>query len=546
MSTSAKYKRLSALFIVLLGLLALGLSPTFASDSKDLPLAPQGYCPGETYSDVCPEDWFYIYVMDLTSVGAVSGRGDGTFLPLYEISRGQVMKVVVQALDLSAAMPSSPTFADVPASHTFYQWIEVGAANGLASGYPCGGRGEACDSQHRPYFRSNYSVSRGQLAKMLVTAKNWTPLTPSQATFRDVPAGSPFYGYVERVAANGVIGGYPCGGRGEACPGTYFRPSGTATRAQASKMVSLTRRDGRPIPTPTPRPTETGACTVFPANNIWNRRVDTLPLHPMSSAYIASIGSDSNVHADFGSGLWDGGPIGIPFVKVPANQPVVDINFTAYGDESDPGPYPVPTSAPVEGGPDADGDRHVLVLQESTCMLYELYRAFPNSDGSWDADSAAAYDLRSNALRPEGWTSADAAGLPIYPGLVTYDEVASGVIRHAIRFTAPDTQRKYVWPARHFASDSDDPDLPPMGLRVRLKSSVDLGHYPQQVRVILQAMKDYGLILADNGSPWYISGAPDPRWDNDMLHAMDDLQGSDFEAVYTDDLMVEEDSGQSR
>ncbi|HYP20556.1 MAG TPA: hypothetical protein VEY08_10815 [Chloroflexia bacterium] len=311
-------------------------------------------------------------------------------------------------------------------------------------------------------------------------------------------------------------------------------------------MVSLTRRDGRPIPTPTPRPTATGACTVFPANNIWNRRVDTLPVHPMSSAYIASIGSDANVHADFGSGLWDGGPIGIPFVKVPAHQAMVDINFTAYGDESDPGPYPVPTNAPVEGGPDADGDRHVLVLQESTCMLYELYRAFPNSGGSWDADSAAAYDLRSNALRPEGWTSADAAGLPIYPGLVTYDEVASGVIRHAIRFTAPDTQRKYIWPARHYASDSDDPDLPPMGLRVRLKSSVDLGHYPQQVRVILQAMKDYGLILADNGSPWYISGAPDPRWDNDMLHAMDDLQGSDFEAVYTDDLMVDADSGQSR
>ncbi|HEY0068790.1 MAG TPA: S-layer homology domain-containing protein, partial [Chloroflexia bacterium] len=495
---------------------------------------------------VCPEDWFYIYVMDLTAIQAVSGHADGTFRPDYEISRGQVMKVVVQAMDLSAAMPSSPTFADVPAGHTFYQWIETGAAMGLASGYPCGGPGEACDSQDRPYFRSNYSVSRGQLAKMLVVAKSWTPLTPGTATFQDVPAGSAFYGYVERVAANGVINGYPCGGPGESCPGTYFRPSGTATRAQASKMVSLARRDGRPIPTPTPQPAGSGACPIFPADNIWNRRVDTLPLHPMSNAYIASIGLESNVHADFGSGLWDGGPIGIPFVKVPAGQPMVNINFTNYGDESDPGPYPVPTSAPVEGGPDDDGDRHVLVLQDGTCKLYELYRAFPNPDGSWDADSAAVYDLRSNALRTEGWTSADAAGLPIYPGLVTYDEVASGAIRHAIRFTASETQRKYIWPARHFASDSDDPDLPPMGLRVRLKSSVDLGHYPQQVRVILQAMKDYGLILADNGSPWYISGAPDPRWDNDMLHAMDDLQGSDFEAVYTDDLMVDPNSGQSR
>ena len=545
MARASHKTRFSVVSIILLGL-TLAVGTCFATDTKVAPSAPQGYCPDQTYSDVCPEDWFYIYVMDLTDAGAVSGRPDGTFGPDAQISRGQVMKVVVQAMALSAPSPSSPTFADVPTSHTFYQWIEIGTAKGLASGYPCGGRGEACDSQHRPYFRSTSSVTRGQLAKMLVSAKQWTPLTPGTPTFRDVPEGSTFYGYVERVAANGIINGYPCGGPGEPCPGTYFRPSGTATRAQASKMISLTRRDGRPIPTPTPRPSESGACPMFPANNIWNRRVDTLPVHPMSNAYIASIGLEHNVHADFGSGLWNGGPIGIPFVKVPAGQAMVDINFTAYGDESDPGPYPVPTNAPVEGGPEADGDRHVLVLQESTCTLYELYRAFPNADGSWDAESAAVYDLRSNALRPEGWTSADAAGLPIYPGLVTYDEVTSGAIRHAIRFTAPDTQRKYIWPARHFASDSDDPDLPPMGLRVRLKSSVDLAHYPQQVRVILQAMKDYGLILADNGSPWYISGAPDPRWDNDVLHAMDDLQGSDFEAVYTDDLMVQPDSGQSR
>ena len=541
-SNRTRYVVASALLLMLIFAVS-----TCLAGSKVAPSSPHGYCPDETYPDVCPEDWFYIYVMDLTSVQAVSGYADGTFRPEDRISRGQVMKVVVQAMELSAALPSSPTYADVPANHTFYQWIETGAANGLASGYACGRPGEACGGGNKPYFRSSAYVSRGQLAKMLVSAKGWTPLTTGTPTFKDVPTGSTFFGYVERVAANGVINGYPCGGPGEPCPGTYFRPSGSATRAQASKMISLARRDGRPIPTPTPKPVAAGACPIFPADNIWNRRVDTLPVHPNSNAYIASIGLEDNVHADFGSGLWDGGPIGIPFVKVPANQPMVGINFTAYGDESDPGPYPVPTNAPIEGGPGADGDRHVLVLQEGTCKLYELYRAFPNPDGSWDADSAAVYDLRSNALRPEGWTSADAAGLPIYPGLVTYDEVASGAIRHAIRFTAPETQADhYVWPARHYASDSGDPDLPPMGLRVRLKSSVDLSGYPQQVRVILQAMKDYGLILADNGSPWYISGAPDERWDNDMLHAMDDLQGSDFEAVYTDDLMVEPDSGQSR
>jgi hypothetical protein len=290
MAKTSSRTRYAILSCTLLGLV-LAVSTCFAAGSKVAPSAPQGYCPGETYSDVCPDDWFYIYVMDLTGAGAVSGRADGTFGPDEQISRGQVMKVVVQAMGLIAALPASPSFADVPASHTFYQWIEIGAAKGLASGYACGGPGEPCDTQHRPYFRSGSSVTRGQLAKMLVISKQWTPLTTGTPTFRDVPAGSTFYGYVERVAANGVINGYPCGGLGEPCPGLYFRPSGTATRAQASKMISLARRDGRPIPTPTPRPAGSGACTIFPANNIWNRRVDALPVHPMSNAYIASIGT---------------------------------------------------------------------------------------------------------------------------------------------------------------------------------------------------------------------------------------------------------------
>ena len=293
-------------------------------------------------------------------------------------------------------------------------------------------------------------------------------------------------------------------------------------------------------------PDTTDECTVLPDDNIWNRRVDTLPIHPNSNHYISSIGASTTLHADFGSGEWppgSGSPIGIPVVDVPAWQTPVPIIYTDYGNESDPGPFPIPADAPIEGGPSGTGDRHVIAVDRTACVAYELFNAFPNGDGSWSASSGASYDLRSNALRPAGWTSADAAGLPIYPGLVTYDEVASGSIDHAIRFTAPQTQRAYVWPARHFASNSTNPALPPMGMRFRLKQSFDISGYPADVQVILRAFKQYGLILADNGSPWYISGAPDERWDNDMLHGWDDIPGSAFEAVDVSGLMIDPDSG---
>ncbi|HEX7502933.1 MAG TPA: hypothetical protein VF451_05900, partial [Acidobacteriota bacterium] len=291
--------------------------------------------------------------------------------------------------------------------------------------------------------------------------------------------------------------------------------------------------------------TALGSCPLLPADNIWNARVDTLPLDANSGDYVNAIGTGAIVHADFGSGTWDGGPIGIPFVSVPGSQTPVTIHYTAYGSESDPGPFPVPADAPVEGGSDGDGDRHVLVADRDNCMLYELYRAFPQGDGSWNAESGARYDLRSNALRPAGWTSADAAGLPIFPGLVRYDEVAAGEIAHAIRFTAPETRQAYVWPARHHASSSSDPSLPPMGQRFRLKAGVDISGYSVPVQAILAAMKKYGIILADNGAAWYISGAPDERWDNDMLHELDQVRGSDFEAVDCSGLMVDPDSGQA-
>lgn len=292
-----------------------------------------------------------------------------------------------------------------------------------------------------------------------------------------------------------------------------------------------------------------GGCPVLPADNIWNTPVDTLPVDTNSAAYIDSIGSADNVHADFGSGVWPPGstsPIGIPFDTVPFTQTLVAITSFLYASESDPGPYPIPANAQIEGGPSGTGDRHVLILRQGECKLYELYRAFPNGNGTWRADSGAIFDLNSNALRPDTWTSADAAGLPILPGLVRYDEVAAGEINHALRFTAPQTRDSYVWPARHQAGDPGA-NLPPMGQRFRLKASFVIDNsFSPHAQTILRALKKYGMILADNGSSWYISGAPNPNWDNDVLHELDVVEGSDFEAVNVSSLMISPNSGQAR
>ena len=275
-------------------------------------------------------------------------------------------------------------------------------------------------------------------------------------------------------------------------------------------------------------------CPIFPANNAWNERVDTLPVAADSAQLIASIGLSTGLHPDFGSGLWDGGPIGIPFDVVSKATPRSRVRF-GYADESDKAAYPIPKSVHIEGGAQSDGDRHALLLDRDACKLYELYDLH-GSGSSWTAGSGAIWSLRSNRLRPAGWTSADAAGLPIFPGLARYDEVARGVIDHALRFTASRTRRAYVYPARHYASSSDDPSLPPMGLRVRLKASVDISHFPKQARIVLQALQTYGMILADNGSNWYISGAPNPKWSNDDLHTLGQITGRDFEVVDTSSL----------
>ncbi len=291
----------------------------------------------------------------------------------------------------------------------------------------------------------------------------------------------------------------------------------------------------------TQSPPKIAGCAVFPVDNIWNTPVDTLPVHANSAAYVAVIGANTSIHADFGSGTWEGSPIGIPYATVSGTQATVPVTFT-YDDESDLGPYPIPPDAPIEGG----SDRHVLVVDRDNCILYELFDAWPQPDESWIAGSGAIFNLNSNDLREDGWTSADAAGLPILPGLVCYDEVAEGEIRHAIRFTAEQTRKAYVWPARHDASDLTGAEYPPMGQRFRLRADFDISSFSPKVQVILQALKKYGMMLADNGSDWFIIGAPDERWDNDMLHELDEVYGSDFEAVDVSSLMVHPDSGQAQ
>ena len=260
-------------------------------------------------------------------------------------------------------------------------------------------------------------------------------------------------------------------------------------------------------------------------------------MHPLSDSWINSIGRNEPFHMDFGSGTWDGGPIGIPF-NIVSGSLVQKYPFDFYyPDESDPGPYPIPENSNREWG----SDHHILIVDTDTCTLYEIYDA--SFDGSsWSGGSGAIWDLNSNALRPAGWTSADAAGLPILPGLARYDEVAAGEIDHALRFTAENTAG-YIWPARHLTSDAID-GIPPMGARFRLKAEYDISGFPPEMQVLLRSFKTYGIILADNGANWYVSGAPDERWDNDMLHLLDVLTGNDFEAVDTSLIMADPNSGE--
>ena len=278
-------------------------------------------------------------------------------------------------------------------------------------------------------------------------------------------------------------------------------------------------------------------CPILPANNPWNQRVDKLPVASDSKAIVKSIGRNTGLHPDFGSGKWDGGPIGIPYTTVSHTQPKVKVRFD-YASESDKGPYPIPKNVPIEGGRQSSGDRHAIIVDRDACRLYELYALYPPKPGksTWRAGSGAIWSLSSDKVRPKGWTSADAAGLPILPGLARYEDLTHGGIDHALRFTVSETRRAFVYPARHYASDLTDPNLPRMGERLRLKAGYDISQFPPQARAVLRALKLYGMIVADNGSDWYISGAPSSQWNNDDLHTLGQVKGSAFEVVDTSAL----------
>lgn len=282
-----------------------------------------------------------------------------------------------------------------------------------------------------------------------------------------------------------------------------------------------------------------GDLMIFPPDNPWNQDISAAKVDSNSDALIASIGLDKNLHPDFGT-VWQGAPNGIPYAVVRSDQPKVNVTFQ-YADESDPGPYPIPKGVAIEGGPDGKGDRHVIVIDRDNAILYELFSAFPNADDpNWKAGSGAIFNLNSNDLRPLGWTSADAAGLPIFPGLVRYEEaVENGAIEHALRFTIRKSRRAYVYPARHFASSLRDPNLPPLGMRVRLKADYDISGFPPVAQVILTALKKYGMFVADNGGDWFVSGAPDPRWNVEALATLKAVKGQDFEVVEMEGLVTD-------
>ena len=274
----------------------------------------------------------------------------------------------------------------------------------------------------------------------------------------------------------------------------------------------------------------------FPTDNLWNQDVSSAPVDPNSGNYINFIGATTPLHPDFGAGLYGGQTIGVPYVVV-SGQALVNINYTAYGSESDPGPMPVPANAPIEGYPKpGNGDRHVLVLDRDNCWLYELYSSYPQKNGTWNAGSGAVWDLLNDEQRPYTWTSADAAGLPVFPGLARYDEVASGSINHALRFTVQSSQAAFTPPASHWAANSTNTYAAVMGMRLRLKSSFNISGFPPQSKVILAALQKYGMIMADNGSSIYISGDPDNRWNNNDLSSLKTVPESAFEVIQINPL----------
>lgn len=449
--------------------------------------------------------------------GIVSGYPDGSFKPGQTINRAEFTKII----DRTTSTPDSSTglyqlpFEDVDMAAWYVPYLASALSRGLISGYPDG------------TFRPTLEISFVEAAKIITLGFGY-----------QIAADAVWYKpYVLKLEEQKAI------------PTSITSADQKITRGEMVEMIYRMREKITDQPsqsaaqlmggsTQPPSPSSSslggvyvgsptvGNCPVFPNDNPWNTDISEYPLHPRSDAYIASIGS-SDLHPDFGGN----GEYGIPYEVVDGYQPKVPLLSIEYEDESDPGPYPIPDDARIEGG----SDHHVLVIDQESCTLYELFAAEKVS-GGWNAGSAAIFNLLSNELRPDGWTSADAAGLPIFPGLVRYDEAEAGEIKHAIRFTAKKTQKGYIHPATHFASSITDANVPPMGLRVRLKANYDLSGLSGHALVIATAMKKYGMILADNGSNWYFTGAMDPRWDDENLNQLKSIPGSAFEAVYTGEI----------
>lgn len=516
------------LVIILCSLLVIAF-PFSGTTHASSPSAPSRV-PNQ-FLDVSPNHWAIDWINQLYAEGITGGCNPTPlrFCPEEYVTRAQMAVFILKTIHGSGYTPpaSSTIFTDVPSTYWAAAWINQLYNEGVTGG---------CNPSPLQYCPDQY-VTRAQMAVFLLRALHGSTYTPTVTgnPFNDVPNTHWALAWINQLYSENITGG--C-----AQNPLQYCPEQFVTRAQmAVFLLKLIHGNTYQPPNVDVSYPSLGGCPMFPADNIWNTPIDTLPVHARSAQWINSIGANDGFHMDFGSGTWQGGTIGMPYNLVSgASTPHYSFDFT-WEDESDPGPYPIPNNYQQEDG----SDHHILVIDTDTCTLYELYAA-SYSNGQWHAGSGAIWDLNSNALRPDHWTSADAAGLPILPGLVRYDEIEAGAINHALRFTVNQTN-SYIWPARHLTSGSSGvlTSTPPMGARFRLKASYNISGFPPEMQIILQAMKTYGIIIADNGSDWYVSGAPDERWDNQMLHLLDVLRGSDFEAVDSTSLIVNYDSGQT-
>ena len=494
------------------------------------------------FSDVGAETTYKDAINYAEQNGIIGGYADGTFKPVQTINRAEFTKIAIAAaFNYDPAKDPSGFdifstvyvhFSDVQDRQWYLPYLRKALDNAVIGGYPDGS------------FKPANEITFVEAAKIIVNSFKYEiaadpsvwykPYVEKLAELKAIPTTiTGFSQKINRAEMVEIIyrlkekittldskkytdfgaqtsgGNQTTVGSDTANPGT----SGAGTSAQAAANIN---------------PPKIGTCQILPSDNPWNRDVSKDPVDSNSANYIQSIGASTNLHADFGGN----GEYGIPFNVVGAGQPLVPINITDYPDESDPGPFPVPLDAKIENG----SDSHVLTIDKDNCVLYELYAA-SRSGGGWNAAQASKFNLKSNALRPDSWTSADAAGLPILPGLAKYDEVASGAITHALRFTVATTQRAYIHPATHYASSSTDSNLPPMGLRLRLKADFDTSTFTGESKVILEGLKKYGMIVADNGSDWFISGASDTRWNDNDLNQLKTVPGSSFEVVKSGDLI---------